>query len=926
MGSSVKRPTLRPACRGLAEPNTVLISASTHRLTARLFDYSDLGAIAVKGFAEPLRVWQVMSESAVESRFEALRSGDALLVGREAEIELLLQRWARAKAGEGQVVLLSGEPGIGKSRLSNALQERIEGEPHARLCYFCSPYHQDSALHPAISQIKRAAGFERENSPETKLGKLEALLIPTASPNRDLALFAELLSLPATDRYPPPNVSPQRKREETLEALLRQLDLLSRQQPVLVVYEDVHWIDPTSRELLNAAVEQVKRLAVLLLVTCRPEFVPSWVGTAQQVTVISLSRLSRDEGTALAEQIACNKGLPIEILGEIVERTDGVPLFVEELTKAVLESGLLREDDGRYVLDGPLPPLAIPTSLRDSLMARLDRLAPVKGIAQIGAAIGREFSYDLLAAASSLPEAQLRQALEQLANAELVFAHGTPPESTYTFKHALVQDAAYATMLRSTRQQLHARIAQVLQEQFPDIVESQPEMLAHHFTESGLSEQAITYWHRAGRRASERSANAEAIAHLDRGLDLVRRLPATPTRARLELELAITLGPVLMSARGGAASEVEKAYLRAAELCRQVGEPSQLFTATWGLWHVYQQGRRKLRAAHELVGEILALARQQADPALLLQGEHAAWTTLSYVPDLPAARDHAERGRALYHAELHRAHKFIFAGHDPGVCCRSNGALVWWLLGFPDRALARAHEGMSLAEQLAHPVSLALSLLFSSFLHQFRREARLTLERAEATIATCAEHGVAPPFAAGGRIMRGWAMAAQGQADEAIAEIRDALDALHAIGAEIRRPYYLALLAEAHERAGQVDQGLSALAEALDLVEETGERRWEAEILRLRGKLLLGFGKRSSHDSEGCLRRAIEVARQQGAKMLELRAATSLASLCRDRGRGAEARDLLAPVYGWFTEGFETPDLQDAKDLLDELARTARWI
>ena len=529
-------PNLAARLQALAEPDAVVIAAGTRRLVGDLFEYRDLGAVEVKGIAAPVPAWQVLRPSVVASRFEALR-GSALtrLVGRDEEIDLLLRRWARAKAGDGQVVLVSGEPGLGKSRITAALEERLHAEPHLRLRYFCSPYHQDSALFPFIDQLGRAAGFARDDPPAAKLEKLEALLARAAPPDEDVAFLADLLSLPASERHPLPNLSPQRKKERTLEALIRQLEGLARQQPVVMVFEDAHWIDPTSRELLDLTVERVRSLPVLLIVTFRPEFQPPWTGQPQ-VTMLALNRLDRRDRTALVEQIAGGKALPDEVIAQIVDRTDGVPLFVEELTKSVLESGLLREEADRYVLDGALPPFAIPTSLHASLMARLDRLASVRLVAQIGAAIGREFSYALLRAVSRLPEDELQAALARLVASELVFQRGTPPDAVYSFKHALVQDAAHGSLLRDARQQLHAQIAEALETHSPELMDSQPELFAQHYAEAGLVEKSVACWGKAGHRSAARSAMAEAAAQFQKALDQLALLPDDPERQRQELE------------------------------------------------------------------------------------------------------------------------------------------------------------------------------------------------------------------------------------------------------------------------------------------------------------------------------------------------------------------------------------------------------
>ena len=908
-------PNLAARLQALGEPNTIVVGPTTRHLLGGLFEYRDLGPIAMKGFPQPVQVYQVLRSSAVESRFEAFHSiGLTPLVGREEEIELLLRRWQRATSGEGQVVLLSAEPGVGKSRLVAALQEQLQAEHYSRLRCFCSPHHQGSALYPVIRRLKRAAGFSQDDPPAVKLDKLEALLAGAATITEDMPLLAELLSLPS-DRYGPVPLSPQAKKERTLQALVRQVEDLSRRNPVLMVFEDVHWIDPTSLELLQVTVDRVQQLPTLLLLTFRPEFPPPWIGEPH-VTMLALGRLNRRDTTTLVERVIGDKVLPSAIVHEIIDRTDGVPLFVEELTKAVLEAGA-GEGDAKAVLSRTSPgALAVPATLHASLLARLDRLGPeAKEIAQTGAAIGREFTGDLLRTVSPLPEAALQSALEQLAASQLIFRRGL---SAYSFKHALVQDTAYGTLLRNKRQPLHARIARALEEKFPDIAANQPEVLAHHFTEADLTGNAVTYWRKAGQRAAERSAHAEAIAHLRKGLMLVDRVAEPAERARHELDLQLVLAPVLISTKSWSAPEVEQVYLRARELSRQAGDVAQLFTVSWGLWLVYQQ-RCEFKTARDLLDELFALARQSADPALLLQAHHAAWTTLLNLPDPTACRAHLETGLTLFRPAEYRAHKFLYGSHDAAVCNRYTAAAVLWPLGFPEQALATAREAVSMARELSHPFSLVLALVFAAMIYQHRREAEPAREHAEAAIAVCAEHSIAPHLAAAGSILQGWAIAVRGEVVEGIAEVRHGLAAVQPTGVRIRRPYYLALLAEASAWAGEIEQGLTALAEAAAAVEETGERRWEAEIYRLIGELTVARRGGDKTEAEACFRRALDVAGRQSAKALELRATASLARLWRDQGKQQQAHDLLAPVYGWFTEGFDTPDLREARALLDAL-------
>jgi len=559
-------PNLAARLQTLAAPDAVVIAASTRRLVGDLFDYRDLGTVEMKGIVAPVPAWQVLRPSVVASRFEALR-GSTLspLVGRDEETDLLLRRWTRAKAGDGQVVLISGEPGLGKSRITVALEQRLDAEPHLRLRYYCSSYHQDSALYPFIDQLGRAAVFARDDPPASKLEKLEALLTLAGPPDEDVTLLADLLLLPASGRHSLPDLSPRRKKERTLEALLRQLEGLAHQQPVLMVFEDAHWIDPTSLELLDLAIERVGSLPVLLIVTFRPEFQPPWTGQPQ-VTMLALNRLDRHDRTVLVEQIAGGKALPDEVVDQIADRADGVPLFVEELTKSVLESGLLREERDRYVLDGVLPPFAIPTTLHDSLLARLDRLASVRNVAQIGAAIGREFPYALLRAVSRLSEDELQTALARLVASELVFQRGRPPDAVYMFKHALVQDTAHGSLLRNARQQLHARIAEALAAHSPEMMDSQPELFAQHYAEAGLVKRAVAYWGKAGHRSAARSAMAEAAAQFQKALDQLALLSGGPKRRRQELEFCSSLGAALRFVKGQAAPETGRVFARAREL------------------------------------------------------------------------------------------------------------------------------------------------------------------------------------------------------------------------------------------------------------------------------------------------------------------------------------------------------------------------
>jgi predicted ATPase len=831
---------------------------------------------------------------------------------------LLLERWAQVKDGLGQVVLLSGEAGIGKSRLVQVLKEHVAAEPQAWLtpCQ-CSPYYQNTALYPMIDLLERVAlHFEREESPPQKLRKLEGFLVQYGLPLADtVPLFTSLLSLPLAADYAPLHVPPAQQKQQTLQALLTIFLRIAAQQPMLFVMEDLHWSDPTTLELLSLLVDQGPTARLLALWTFRPDFRPPWTGRSH-VTQVMLPRLPRRQAAEMTSQVAHRKVLPPEVIEQVVAKTDGVPLFVEELTKMVLESGLLQEREERYELTAPLPPLAIPATLHDSLMARLDRLATVKGLAQLGATLGREFAYTLLQAVSPWDEATVHRGLHQLVAAEFLYQQGLPPQATYVFKHALIQEAAYQSLLKSTRQQYHRRIAQVVAERFPETAETQPELLAHHCTEAGLSAQAIAYWQHAGQRALERSATLEAVAHLTKGLEVLGTLPDTPERAQQELGLQIALGPALMTTKGFLIPEVERVYARAREICQQVGDARQLFPTLWGLWYLHHV-RGQLQRACEVGEELLDLARQLQAPEWFVVAHRTLGNSSFWRGEFGLAHPHLEHALALYDPQQMRDHAVRY-GSDTGVVCRGLGAVTLWLLGYPDQAREWSEAALTQAQGLHHAFTLQQTLAFSAIHHLLRREAAVAQERAEAARALCTEHGFAD-YLAWGTIAWGAAWAAQGAWAEGLAQMREGLAAYQPRN-RVPRLLFLGLLAEACEQAGQVEEGLGALHEALEVMQTSEERIYEAEVYRLRGELLLQQSAAQQGEAEESLHQALTVARHQQAKSLELRAAMSLVRLWQSQGKRAEARALLAPIYGWFTEGFDTADLQDAKALLESLA------
>ena len=907
-------PDLAVRLQSSAQPDTVTIEPTTWRLIGNLFDCHELGALDTNNDTELIRRWLVLGKSAVASRFEALRGSKLTpLVGRDEEIDLLLRRWARAKAGDGQIVLVSGEAGLGKSRITAELEERLQAEPHLRLRYFCSPYHQDSALFPIIDQLSRAAGFARDDPPASKLEKLEALLARTAPLDDDVAFLAELISLPASERHPLLNLSPQRKKERTLEALIRQLEGLAHEKPVVTVWEDAHWLDPTSRELLDLTVEHVRSLPVLLIVTFRPELQPPWAGQPQ-VSMLALRRLDRRDCTTLITQIGGGKTLPDEVVFAIADRTDGVPLFVEELTKSVLERGLLREENDRYVFDRPLQPLAIPATLHALLLARLDRLVSARGVAQIGAAIGRKFSYALLRAVSRLPEGELQMALGQLVASALVFQRGAPPDAVYTFSHALVQDTAHGSLLRKARQQLHAQIAGALETHSPEVIETQPELLAQHYAEAGLVERAVAYWDKAGHRSVARSAMAEAVAQFQKGLDQLALLPEIPERRQKELEFSSALGAVLNVVKGSAAPETGQAYARARELWEQLGSPAEFVEVPCGQSR-YHAHRGELDRAQSLAEDLLHLSHRRNDVAGLVMGHYSSGRNLMWVGSFASSRSHLETVLALYDPNSH--HSLVRqTGIHPQLAAQAALGIVLFCLGFPDQALAQSNKAIAGARRLPHPPTLAMSMGMDALLLSIIGDDVGLEQRVDGLVAIATDQGF-PFYRATGAIYRGWVKAKNADVTEGLSLLRAGSSAYCATGATVWMPLYIALLAAACEIAGQIEEAAARLDQALQLVERTGERWFAAELDRQRGQLLLRQGHPEA--AEKLYREALSIAREQEAKLWELRAAASLARLWRDQGRCAAARDLLAPVYGWFTEGFATPDLKAAKMLLDEL-------
>jgi len=910
-------PNLAARLQTLAEPGTVLICPSTRRLTGGHFDYRDLGPLALKGWAEPVPVWQVLGPSGVAGRFEAMHKTKLPpLFGREEETELLLRRWRHASQGEGRVVVLTGEPGIGKSHIALALGERLQSEPYATLRCFCSAHHTNSALFPFIGQLERAAGFERSDSPTEKLSKLDALVTQSTIDPERVAVLANLLALQASDHFRLQELTPQKRKEKTFAALLAQLDGLAARQPVFMIFEDIHWIDPTSLELLATIVEHVPQLRVLLVITTRSEFTPPWP-SYPHTTTIPLTRLDRRACAALVERVTAGKTLPKEVTEEILARTDGVPLFIEELTKTVLESGLLQERDGHYVLERPLPSLAIPTTLHASLMARLDRLAPVREVAQIGAVAGREFHYELLHAVAGMPRERLEDALGQLARAELIFRRGESPHAVYTFKHTLVRDAAYASLLKSRRAHLHAAIANALEQQFPDIAQTQPETLAHHLTEAGLVEKAIGYWLQAGKNAAQRSANLEAIAHLRRGIELTGRLPADAGRDRSELDFQLVLGPCLIATQGPAASTAVATFARARELCERLGEPPESLQVRFWLATV-NVVRGELPQALEAVEGMPSAAEARGNRGALLNVIRGRAMILMFMGRIIEAREELERAVEMFGAS-EEADRLAAraAGQDAGVAMLAFAAWVLWILGQVDEAAARMGAALERADAVQHAHTHAYAWYYASVLYALRGEPAIAQSYAERCLSISEQQGFRQWLGLA-RAIQGICAAVLDASAGRLDEVKTALDEYQRAGYQLGLTAQFVLLCPALLLRNEPEAALELIDQGLAIVSHNSERFFEAELYRLKARALLMRGA-SDAEAESLLDQALRTARSQQARSLELRAATDLARLWMNQGKRAEARDVLSSIYDRFTEGFTTQDLANARILLCEL-------
>jgi class 3 adenylate cyclase/predicted ATPase len=904
-------PNIAARLQTLAAINTVLISESTRRLVSAAFDLQDLGLQELKGVAEPVHVYRALAAKSAGSRFEAAHPGSLTpLIGRSSELSLLLDRWKKVKEGDGQVILLSGIPGVGKSRLLHELKSDIQHEPHILLHHQCSPYHSQSAFFPVIEQIEKAAQLSAREADADKIAKLRAY-VPRLTNNsvEPVLLIANLLSISTENHDELSELTSQQIKNRTIGTLVDMLLAFSLQRPTLCIFEDAHWLDPSTFELLEFIISRIGRARVLLIVSCRPEFRPPWIGHAN-ITVHSLTRLSKTEVRTLIRDLLKGRSISEGLVDQIIEKADGIPLFIEELTSSMFSAPLRTQATSERTPQPAL--LRVPETLSDALMERLDRVAPSRKVVQIAAVIGREFSYDLLAAASRLDEEEMVSVLSQLEQADIIYRVGISPSVRFAFKHALLRDAIYDSLLRSKRQQVHLDIATILKNDYPELVENQPEILAHHYQEAGNHQLAVHCWFESGQRALAHSANVEAIANFRKALQLLNALPETSERTKQELDIQLALGIPIIAVQGYASAETREAFSQARALCRRLGNIPEYFQALFGLWGHSWMGGKNDDALH-MADEFLSQSRALSDPVLPMVAHRVMGSTLLTIGEFESSANHFEEAIKL---SLSKGKQPLYNLYMVDPQAASLLLLSWdlWFLGYPDRSLSRVSEALALAQDLGHPYTIAFAHYMTSVVHLLRGDADRAFESAEKSFEMSQEQRFSL-YVTLSRISRGRALGDLGRFGEARDEIVLGIDEARRHGVGFMRPMMDSWLAEMHAKVGENERALSIVEGVLANIGDVTGRSWETELHRQRAQILVALNPSKIREAESYLRKSIEVARGQRAKSLELRAATSLAELWRTQGRLDEARALLEPIYGWFHEGAETADLRRARDV-----------
>ncbi len=916
-------PNVAARIQSLAEPGTLCASAVTQRLVEKHFTCESLGLRQLKGLSGPIEVFRITAAAPVRRAQgpDSAQAGVAALVGRSQELRQLTERWSNARAGEGHAVLLSGEAGIGKSALIEALARQVRSDGGQVRSLYCSPYYTASALYPVVDLLERSLA-ELSGAADLSPAQRIEHLFESAGIHDDGAkgIVAALLGVEPLPHWPSPTLAPDQRKRKTFDTLLAWLMADAKRAPLAVVVEDLHWIDASSLELLGQLLQQVTNAPLLAVFTCRPEFAPTW-GLHSHVTTTPLNRLTREQAMELALRVSGGKALPADVLEQIIAKTDGVPLFIEELTRMVLDSGLLSEQDGQYHLLAPLPELAIPNTLLASLTARLDRLGEAKGLAQLGSVLGREFSYDLLRTCANLGSDALESQLEQLVQAEILFRRGFGTQAQFVFKHALVQSAAYDTLLRSARQRLHGRIAQIHVDSFADLAAARPEMVAHHFSRAGQTEQAMDYWQRAGELAISRSGYAEGITHFSAALELLGPMPESPARDQRELAIRVKLGPAFQTIKGMGSEEAGKNYSRACEIGERLGHSAQSFMGLWGHW-LYCALTGQIAQASERAGQLVAMSQELRDDDLVLQAHHARWTTFQGLGETAVTRFDTQQGQRLYDIKRHGHHAHIYGGHDPGVCSRAQGGMSSWIAGYPDEAERLCRSGVELGRELDHPFSLAVGLWFASWVKMFSGDvpgckvlAEELLEMSQRrSFKTTETHAM---------MMLGWVRVRGGESQDGLRLMEQGEAMMRKIGQQSWRHFHVSAIAQVRADLGETPQALELTNQAIELTDRTGQGAWRSELMRQRALWMHALGQIDRRAAKDQLMDAVALARKQSARALELRAATALANLLAGSEDAQFGAAMLSDCLKTFTEGFDSLDQQAARQILDSMANAA---